>query len=373
MQSSETRKLHASSYAHPSAPAARTRTSSGMHFLAAVLGWTFAFSAALAGVVWFVDPRGEFGRDQFPKVTLDARRQKMQLFEAYNTAAPVQALILGSSRTMKLDPRAFEQRTGLRFFNFTVDAARAEGYLAVYRWARAQGAPVRRVLVGLDVEALHDDDVPFVNHRNNGALRAMIEPGPTALVQWSAQVSRLKGLFTAAYLQDTARVVLASARDTAGVPAMQFTGNGYLQYPRWEAQQTRGTFDLKAEVDACLPAYLNRYRTMRGLSAQRWAYLETLVREVQADGGQVDIWISPLHPDTAALLRRETRYAALLAETRAHLQGLARRTGVRVADYSAPQRFGADAQDWFDCAHLDNRGAALLTDHLLSTEGRRGL
>ena len=70
---------------------------------------------------------------EVPTVTLDARRQKMDLFRAYQAQEPVQGLILGSSRTMKLDPQVFGEATGQRFFNFTVDAARAEDYLAVYR------------------------------------------------------------------------------------------------------------------------------------------------------------------------------------------------------------------------------------------------
>ncbi|WP_216327536.1 hypothetical protein [Deinococcus aestuarii] len=342
-----------------------------MHFLKVVLGWVIAFAVLLGGLLWYVDPRGQFGGGRFPTVTLDARRQKMDLFRAFEEQAPVQGLILGSSRSMKLDPAVFSERTGLRFFNFTVDAAKAEDYLAIYRWAKAQGAPIRRVMLGLDVEALHNDNALFTNFRHNPDLRRMLsaEQGGAALVGVEANVSRFKDMFTVEYLRDTFKVVAARARSEQKVPFMQFTANGYLHYPGRERQRAAGTFDLTQEVSACLPSYLNIYGGMQSLSPQRWGYLETLVREVQADGGQVEIWISPLHPATTELLANQTRYTQLLGQTRAALASLGRRTGVTVRDYASPERFGSNAQDWYDCAHIDNRGAELLSRRLLS-EGK---
>ncbi|WP_102127680.1 hypothetical protein [Deinococcus planocerae] len=338
-----------------------------MHFLRVVLGWILVFTLALGAVLWYVDPRGQFGGGRFPTVTLDARRQKMDLFRTFEAQAPVEGLILGSSRTMKLDPAVFSERTGLRFFNFTVDAAKAEDYLSIYRWARAQGAPIRRVMLGLDVEALHDDNMYFTNFRHNPELRRMLSQGQggAALVGVSASVSRFKDMFTVDYLRDTLRVVASAARSEERVPFMQFTANGYLHYPGREQQRAAGTFDLTREVSACLPGYLSIYGGMRSLSPQRWGYIETLVREVQQGGGEVEIWISPLHPATTELLASQTRYTALLAETRAALEGLSRRTGVTVRDYASPERFGSNAQDWYDCAHIDNRGAELLSSRLL--------
>ncbi|WP_102124894.1 SGNH/GDSL hydrolase family protein [Deinococcus planocerae] len=345
-----------------------------MRFLRVVLGWILVFAAVLGAVLWYVDPRGQFGVGRFPTVTLDARRQKMTLFRAFQAQAPVQGLILGSSRTMKLDPEVFSEKTGLRFFNFTVDAAKAEDYLAIYRWAKARGAPIRRVMLGLDVEALHNDNVYFTNFRHNAELRRMLAQGQgnAALLGVSADVSRVKDMFTVDYLRDTARVVAARARSEARVPFMQFTANGYLHYPGREQQRAAGTFDLTREVSACLPGYLSIYGGMRSLSPQRWGYLEALVREVQQDGGQVEIWISPLHPATTQLLASQTRYTRLLAETRAALQDLGRRTGVTVRDYASPERFGSNAQDWYDCAHIDNRGAALLAGRLLGGKNGAG-
>lgn len=342
-----------------------------MKFLGVVLAWILALALALGGLLWWVDPRGEFGGERFPSVTLDARRQKMALFRAYQREAPVEALVLGSSRSMKIDPRRLEAVTGRRTFNFTVDADRAEGYLALYRWARAQGAPIRQVYLGLDVEALHNDDEMFANFRHNAELRRMLEPGTGG--RWGtslrAQVDRIRNLYTTAYLRDTARAVLAAAQPQGRVPMMTFAADGYLHYPRWEQARQAGTFVLDREIGACVPGYLNIFREMRGLSPRRWGYVETLVREVREGGGEVVLWISPLHPSTSATLGRHTRYAALLAQTRTALRALAAQPGVSVRDYSSPDRFGSTPEEWYDCAHIDERGAERLATLLLREAG----
>src|SRR5690349_19786525 len=95
----------------------------------------------------------------------------MKLFSAYRKSRPLQGLILGSSRSMKLRPELLREKTGLEFFNFAVENARAEDYLAIERWVRQQTAPPNLLVVGLDIEALHDDDVPEEQLQANAELQ----------------------------------------------------------------------------------------------------------------------------------------------------------------------------------------------------------
>lgn len=336
-----------------------------MRFLASVLLWCALFALLVGAAVAYVDPRGEFGRDGFPKVTLDARRQKLDLFAAYHREAPVTGLILGSSRSMKIDPSLLDGARGLRYFNFTVDAARAEDYLALYRYARAQGAQIRDVLIGLDIEALHGSDRPFVNHRNNAQLRQYVEDRQAGLVSLAANVSRAKELLTTSYLRDTARVLIASRHPEAQVPFMQFTKSGYLHYPGRERQRAQGTFDLQREIAACVPNYLTIYGDMTAVSARRLAQLETLVREVEAGGGRVTIWLTPLQVQTVDALSERTHYRRLYQVTRTAMTALVSRTNAAFMDFSRAERFGATEADWYDCAHIDDAGAAHLVRAVL--------
>lgn len=345
-----------------------------MRFLAAVLGWVAVFALVYAAAMRLIDPRGQFGTHIFPTVTLDARSDKMALFRAYEARGPVQGLVLGSSRSMKIDPAALSRDSGLRFFNFTVDVARAEDYLALYRWTRAQGAPLKRVLIGLDVEALHNDDVPIANLEHNPALmRALRGPrgGPLGpLADAAATVRRYQSTFETSYFRDALGSALTYfAHAQRGAPFMRFAADGYLHYPRWEAERTRGTFDLSREIKACLPGYVSTYRDMTDLSVRRRGDLEALLREARADGVQVTLWITPLHPATAELLGAKTRYPEMLLRTRAYVAQLQRRYGVQVRDYSAPALYGGTPSGWYDCAHVDEHDALRIARGLGEANG----
>ena len=107
-----------------------------------------------------VDARGQFGTGLFPVVVSRTRADKSRLFLDFQRQQPVNGLVIGSSRSMRVAPAYLTARTGLRFFNFGVDDARAEDYLAIERWVRAHGGVPRLAVMGLDIEALHDDDEP---------------------------------------------------------------------------------------------------------------------------------------------------------------------------------------------------------------------
>lgn len=268
---------------------------------------------------------------------------------------------------MKIDPSLLDTKRGLHYFNLSVDAARAEDYLALYRWARERGAPIRDVLIGLDVEALNGNDKPFVNYTNNAELRAMVEQDGSIRVKIDAQLSRIKGLFTASYIRDSTKAVVASFLPEANTPFMQFTENGYLHYPSREARRRNGTFDLSREIKTCIPGYLGIYGEMDFLSNTRFGYLETLIREIQTDGGRAEIWITPLHPLAVQVLVARTSYDDLLNQTRTALEALSNRTGVPVKDFSVSAQFVDSNPDWYDCAHVDERGAAYLVDRFINS------
>src|SRR6185369_17883018 len=141
------------------APAASRAASNAILFVAAFLATTAALTLACYAAIRVVDPYGEFHSGRFPTVVLDSRRQKLVLFKQYNPRA-VTGLIMGSSRSMLLEPRAVDAEFGTRSFNFAVENGHTEDFLAIYRWAVQQGAQPKLIIIGLDVAALHDDGIP---------------------------------------------------------------------------------------------------------------------------------------------------------------------------------------------------------------------
>lgn len=338
-----------------------------MRFLTLFLAALLALALLYAGIIRLVDPRGEFGTGLMPVVELDARAEKMRLFREYAATAAPEGLILGSSRAMKMCPRTLELETGHRFFNFAVDNARAEDYLAIYRWAREQDMRIKVLVIGLDVEALHNDDRPEPGLLRSDALRRALgdgelpESGVLARFRgWrlARTIKKYKATFTIEYLSDAARAVRFSWRpQSRPLPLMEFEPDGYLRYRRWERQRAAGRFRFDQDLERCLTKYLTRFDNMTELSTRRRAYVRQLVDEARADGVRVLVWITSLHPLTARYLEANTGYAALLAATREYEHALATSDGVATYDFSRPESYQGTASGWYDCAHIDETNA----------------
>jgi hypothetical protein len=303
---------------------------------------------AAALVFRIVDPRDDFGTGIFPVIVRNSRIEKMRLFLADTASGAVQGLILGSSRSMKLAPDVLQARTGLRFFNFAVDSGRAEDDLAIFRWVRQQGVRPALLVVGLDVEALHNDDVPDAELQKNRELeRALTGHDDRFHLFWT-----YKRAFTPTYFTDT----MSSIRRQfwpSGPPMYSLEQDGRLRNREIDRQRAAGTFDFTRQISTCLDVYVTRFQGMTALSAARKRDLEQLIAEEKAAGGRTIVWITPLHPRTARYLESRTAYARMLRLTEAYLEELRALGSVTVFDFSEPDRYGGTLTDWDDCAHTD--------------------
>lgn len=325
---------------------------------------SFVASYLLCAVV--IDPRGYFNVNIFPVVTLDSRLDKMKLFVSFNQQRPVEGLVLGSSRSMKICPSELLERVGQRFFNFSVDSARVEDYVALYRWARSRDPQLKTVLIALDVEALHDDDQLNVRLKNNPALMWALDQGARrspAGTELQDGLCRLKEIFSRHYTRDMVLSVLAPfrPRDTS---FMTFDIDGFLHYPLWEREVSERTFSLRAHVADSREEYKRRFGGMLDLSKRRRHLLEELFREARRDGVVVVLWITPIHPDVADYLSRETRYRLVLEKTRTYVNALRVSYGIRTYDFSSPALFGGTNSGWYDGAHIDATNASVIAVRL---------
>jgi hypothetical protein len=316
---------------------------------------------AAALVFRIVDPRDDFETGLFPVIIRDSRIEKMRLFSADEASRAVQGLILGSSRSMKLAPDVLQARTGLRFFNFAVDSGRAEDDLAIFRWVRQQGVRPALLVIGLDVEALHNDDVPDEELQKNRELeRALTGRDDRLHLFWT-----YKRAFTPTYFTDT--IMSIRRRLWPAVPMYSLDPDGRLRNPDIDRQRAAGTFDFTRQIAPCLDLYVARFQGMTALSPARKRDLEQVIADEKAAGGRTIVWITPLHPRTARYLESRTEYARLLRLTRAYLDEL-RASGVTTYDFSEPDRYGGTLTDWDDCGHTDeiqsDQIAAALTPKL---------
>ncbi len=355
-------------------PEAGTARGDGRRFSRTFLAWLCALSGAYLALAVWVDPRGDFGIRVFPTVSLDSRKEKMYLFDRSNRTRPVQGLVLGSSRAMKVAPEDLGRLTGKRWFNFSVDSARAEDYLAIYRWARRRDPGLDSVLLGLDVEAFHDG-VGFDDRlKACPELMRALEGGGAGSgggAPLGDALTRLKTVMSRFYAQDVVRSLQIAVHRPPVL--MSFDGAGYLHYVRWEGQRRDGSFDLQANLAGSREEYLRRFKEMRGLSEERKLRLRTLLGEARRDGVRVVLWLTPLHPDLAAYLARETRYPALLSAAREFAAASAKEAGAPFRDFSEPGGFGGTETGWYDGGHVDESNAALIVRALARDREKNGL
>ena len=319
--------------------------------------------------VRLVNARGDFSTGIYEPLILDARNWKLDAYERFRTSGPVDGLILGSSRSMKIRPATLATAVGGRWFNFSVDNAKVEDYLAIYRWARARGASFHSLLIGLDVEALDDDDVTDERFDRNVTLRQALAPdtrAAAALERLRVELENDRRMYADWYAADTLRsIALHLPGHAPPSPLTRFDPDGYLQYLELDAEREAGTFDLTSQIATCIPTYVQRFANMRDLSTRRRGMLEELLDEARADGVVVTMWITPLHPMTTATLAQTTQYVVLRQRTADYVDELRVRYGIRTFDFSDPARFGAEAGGWYDCAHVDSANADRLVKKLL--------
>ncbi|MGV8040809.1 MAG: hypothetical protein AB2L07_12295 [Thermoanaerobaculaceae bacterium] len=270
---------------------------------------------------------------------------------------------------MLIAPAQLERMGCGRWFNFAVDSARSEDYLAVLRWSMEQGARPRRLLIGLDVEALHNTIGSDERLRTTPSLMATLgNSRPDRLRRMLASwIAVGEAMMSDAHARSIVASLLAWSRGT--IEKSRFEQDGVIRYLRWENDLEHGRFDLERNIEQSRLEYSRRFADMTALSGDRISALESLLSEAGQAGTQVVIWITPLHPRVVSFLERESKYRELLRSTKSMLSVLGRIPGVRVRDLSDARSFSASDDGWWDGAHVNEQNAARLASELVEDLG----
>jgi hypothetical protein len=330
-----------------------------------------AFTVVYSGIAVTINPRGDFASHRFPSLIADSLQEKRRLWQSFQSTHRVGGIILGSSRSMKLQPATFARAFGTPFFNFAVNGSHVEEMALVYDIVRKQGVRPKIVVIGLDLEALHSDNllsiphIPFVKLRKE--IDAAVVPPPSRIEQISDAATALNRTFTLSYTNDMIRSVEIKAHPAQlGESAQLIDPDGYMRYPGYEAERRAGTFDLDKQIRKVQNYYVERFKAMTALSPRRKAALEQLITKIQGDGGRIILWITTLHPRLVAQLNAATPYPELLKELRAYVKQLHTRYGIAVTDCSDITFYGGSETGWYDGAHVDESNAALITRRILN-------
>jgi hypothetical protein len=317
------------------------------------VGVFLAVILSVAGVNLLVDPYGAFGTGLLPPITWQDREEKARLFEKEPSR---ELLILGSSRVMKLDPLEARGLTGLTAFNFGVMAARPEDYLAVMRFAVANGGSPRRIILGVDPEALAPN-APF--DPRSQASRALAPHSPRG--------QRLQVLTGSLIGWESLRASLHSLRTPPSrrKRTSSYRGDGLLRYVVWDSLLKRNAFDGTEPRRNAIAVYRSRYAGFDSLSTRRIGYLTELLEEARSRGIRVDAFVPPLAPSFMDSLSSST-LRERVDDTRRLLSDLDRKGLLHAHDLFDVSQFGGDTAGFYDGTHVTPANASLLLRAILT-------
>jgi hypothetical protein len=321
------------------------------------------------GFIQFVDPYGEYGTGTFPVLVLDSRRAKLQLLHRFAEQGPVGGLILGSSRSLLMRPELLSGSGESRVFNFAVDNAHAEDFLAIYHYAIAQKINPKFLVIGLDIASLHSDDAHDHMFDRSELKNYLENTGDTSSWPPMKWLSDVKSLYTKDYLKDAFKAIWMKLRHQT--PKTKFAVDGYeVQYSG--AQSPAGEIGPLHDFSDDVKSYMQRLSGMRDLSHKRLNYLRQLFTEARQHNATVVVWLTPIHPRLNELITQNTNYADLIKKVNVEAENWVSAYGIHYKDYSDIRTFGGLETAWSDSTHLDWRNMDRVA-HALVGEVPHGL
>jgi hypothetical protein len=320
--------------------------------------------ATTAAIAVLVDPFRVFGTGRIPTEVVNERVIKPELFLA--ASPPPQAIILGSSRVYKLDPRCVTELTGLPAFNFGVGNGNAEDWHAIMGFVHDSArAPLRELMIGIDVDAFdsHSD------HRLEIAplLGKYIGHGR---LSWG-EATRV--LFGQDALQYGLRSIWFYLRPRDRGHPSYFGPDGLQFEPERDDQIRLGTYSFEAAT-AKQAKRIERLAAdgFDRLSASRVALFQAVVRAARASGAEIDVFVAPLSP-VLANARSFSQIPQREAELDVLLSQLEREGTLRYHRLAEVEDLGRDPVGFYDGAHMTGSTATRVLLRLFHRQHGCGL
>ncbi len=333
-------------------------------FVRVFLTSTLLGLAGVAALNYMTNPLSLYPRRLLPPMVWNSRSEKLGLFAAL--AAPPQAFVLGSSRSMQISPRRVRGRTGFVTFNAAVDSARAEDYFVLLRYFRDHGVRPRLLLVGADVESFHDHLPADERLLQIPELRRHLKRDDAD--EAGFLLNRVRKLVSLQQTQSSLQALANQLRGSWPARSSHFESDGYLQYDAWARERAGGRYDLATKIAKTRADYVARFAGYTRVSPRRLQYFAEFLRMARESDARVIVFLTPLHREVIATLAG-TSYEPRRRELIAALRVACAAGGARFLDTSSVELFGGGPDGFWDGAHLDPANADRLADYALGTDG----
>ena len=315
----------------------------------------------IAVVNFVVNPYAQYATCFFTPMVQTSRAQKVAMVAARD---PLPAgLILGSSRVLKLEPDYLQAQTGYPFFNAGVYYGKPEDYLAFLRYYqdRFERAP-RMIVLGVDVYAFSDVLPPDARLLNNVSLASRVPEAITV----ADRFHRWQELLSWQQTKLSVKSLLMHVRSTElPAPAESFRPDGLLVYHERESDIAAGTYDFPAALDFNKREYKRLFSDFATISPQRCQLFERFADTCRANGTQLIVFLTPLHPELICHLEETTDFREHKHQTTRYLQRQAARHRFTLWDLVEIRSFAGDPHCFVDGIHPLEPNTRRIVDTIL--------
>lgn len=340
------------------------QSTSARRFVAWLLAAAVGALLVVAAFNAVVDPYDTLGTGVFPTVIPEDSSTKLELLN--KLPAPPQAVVLGSSRAMRIEPSYIQKQTGLRSFNAAVRSGTPldAWAFANYIHDRFPGASPRYLWM-LDLNAFQYQAPAF--HDNLFHTPALARYFPSA----DRNSLSLSDLWTMLSWQTTTDSVRAVRAEIEGTPPLvkpdrrapgEFTPDG---------GRTSGDFGTPGKTLAVRIRYTasqnKRDYSSPTFSPQPTQYFERTLASMNRWGIHPVLVLTPVHPTLLKIigpLGWNSRHQQVLD----YLAKLQARYRFTVIDMTQISSFGGDPNDFYDGSHMKVKNLRLMIDAILKRD-----
>ncbi len=317
----------------------------------------FLGTAGIMAMNYVVNPHGKYNSSVLPSLVWTGRADKAKLLKEFDENPDV--LILGSSRSMKIDPDFIKEKTGMPAFNAAVNSANAEDYYAMLRYSldTLEKKP-KYIILGIDVEAFH----------NNTPIdeRLLFNQTLSKYLNAKDQISFKDTLISLLSYEETSNSFVSLYYKITGYPdqSTYYDDDGFLHYTRKSGTVTEQNYESK--IEEYIKRYRARFAGYTHLSEKRKDYFEKFLALANEENIKVISFITTLHDDIIDDLKKTRNYDEIKRQLVTYLNELDQQHANFVyEDYDRVDKYDGILTAFYDGAHIHEKNAVRIAERLL--------
>lgn len=326
-----------------------------MRFITSFLLATIIILGSIIALSILIDPRGLFGTNKFTPLVATDRPAKLELIKNQSPAPDI--IILGSSRVFKIDPETITKKTRLHAFNFGVNNAKPEEFLALAKYL-IEDLKIKPQLfiVAIDHDAFDNQRIqPQTIHISK--LRSKLNISKKEYL--SVFLTTFKENLTFQYIKDIGRSIYYII---AGYPKLppRLKSNGYMIKNVYKKDVPENFNTHSGNV------ILNVFKTGgAALSVARQNYFEQFLNLAKENNIKIKMALLPMHPIILERLNEQPEFKNTCRLLTDYLITQSKKYGYDYYDFTDIQSFNGDPEDFSDLVHTNDANLQKIIDIIL--------